>query len=121
MLLQQLVTRYANVFATEKIDTGFIDKVTHNIEVMYNTSIKQPYIPPLFYKEVQDHLQGLLDKQIIKPSASCWTSPIVLVRNKYGTLRMCVPHRTILKTKKDAYLLPRVDETYQAVHNYYQY
>ncbi|CAG5127783.1 unnamed protein product, partial [Candidula unifasciata] len=65
--------------------------VTHNISLSDDTPVKQPYrrIPPAFYREVQDHLQGLLEKQIIRESSSPWASPIVLVRKKDGTLRLC--------------------------------
>ncbi|CAG5131611.1 unnamed protein product, partial [Candidula unifasciata] len=70
---------------------ALILKVTHNISLSDDTPVKQPYrrIPPAFYREVQDHLQGLLEKQIIRESSSPWASPIVLVRKKDGTLRLC--------------------------------
>ncbi|CAG5120684.1 unnamed protein product, partial [Candidula unifasciata] len=65
--------------------------VTHNISLSDDTPVKQPYrrIPLAFYREVQDHLQGLSEKQIIRESSSPWASPIVLVRKKDGTLRLC--------------------------------
>jgi hypothetical protein len=54
----------------------------------------------------------MLDKDIIKPSASPWASPIVLVQKKDGTVRLCVDyHKVNSVTRKDAYPLPRIDDT----------
>ena len=57
-------------------------------------------------------MKDILQKDIIQPSTSPWASPIVLVKKKNGSFEFCIDYRKVNSiTKKDAYPLPRVDET----------
>ena len=57
-------------------------------------------------------LDDMLKKDVIRPCISPWASPIVLVRKKDGSMRLCVDYRKLnAVTRKDAYPLPRVDDT----------
>ena len=63
-------------------------------------------------KPVRKHLQEMLDIGAIRPSDSPWCSAVVLVKKKNGELRFCIDLRKLnMRTIKDAYNLPRIDET----------
>lgn len=62
------------------------------------------------------HINQLLEAQVIRESSSPYTSPIVLVKKKDGSLRMCVDYRQLnSKTCKDAFPLPRIEESLDAL------
>ena len=61
-------------------------------------------------------LQELLDKNYIRPSVSPWGAPVLFVKKKDGTFRMCIDYRQLNKlTIKNKYLLPRIDELFDQV------
>jgi hypothetical protein len=61
--------------------------------------------------EFKLHLKNMLEKFYIRPSVSPWGVPTLFVKNKDGTLRLCIEYRKINKmTIKNKYLFPRIDE-----------
>ena len=68
---------------------------------------------PAELKELKDQLKDLLDKGFIRPSASPWGVPVLFVRKKDGSLRMCIDYRQSNKaTIKNKYSLPRIDDLF---------
>lgn len=68
--------------------------------------------------EVRKILDDLLEQGIIRPSQSQYSSPIVLVKKKSGTIRMCVDYRTLNKlTLRDNYPLPLIEDQIDLLHN----
>ncbi len=58
----------------------------------------------------------MLDRGVIEPCQSSCASPVVLVTKKDGTTRFCVDYRKLNDvTRKDAYPLPRIDDTLDAL------
>ena len=54
-----------------------------------------------------------MDKGFIRPSVSSWGAPILFVKKKDGTLRMCIDYRQINKlTVKNKYSLPRIEDLF---------
>ena len=59
----------------------------------------------------------MLNNVIIRESYSPWSSPVVLVRKKDGSLRFCVDFRKLnARTVKDFYSLPRIEEALEAMY-----
>lgn len=101
-------------FRSANSDLGCTNLVTHDIPLLDGDPIRQRYrrIPPSDYDEVRAHIRQLLDSQIIWESCSPYASPIVPVRKKDGSLRLCVDYRLLNgKTRKDTFPLPRIEET----------
>ena len=64
-------------------------------------------------KELKLQLQELLEKGLIRPSVSLWGAPVLFVKKKDGTLRLCVDYRQLNKmTVKNKYPLPRIDDLF---------
>ena len=64
-------------------------------------------------KELKLQLQELIDKGFIRPSISSWGAPMLFVKKKDGTLRLCVDYRQLNKmTMKNRYSLPRIDDLF---------
>ena len=65
---------------------------------------------------MKSHINQLLEAKVIRESCSPYASPIVLVRKKNGSLRLCVDYRLLnTKTRKDAFSLPRIEESLDAL------
>nr|CAD1829907.1 unnamed protein product [Ananas comosus var. bracteatus] len=75
---------------------------------------KAPYrMAPAELKELRAQLQDLLDKGFIRPSVSHWEAPVLFVKKKDGSLRLCVDYRELNKvTIKNKYPLPRIDDLF---------
>ena len=68
---------------------------------------------PMELRELKLQLQELLEKGFICPSVSPWGAPMLFVKKKDGTLRLCVDYRQLNKmTVKNKYLLPRIDDLF---------
>ncbi|GJV57845.1 putative reverse transcriptase domain-containing protein [Tanacetum coccineum] len=64
-------------------------------------------------QELSGQLQELQDKGFIRPSHSPWGAPILFVKKKDGSLRMCIDYRERNKlTVKNRYPLPRIDDLF---------
>ncbi|KAL8089040.1 hypothetical protein AgCh_038704 [Apium graveolens] len=75
---------------------------------------KAPYrMAPAEIKELASQLQELLDKGVIRPSTSPWGAPVLFVKKKDGSLRLCIDYRELNKmTIKNRYPLPRIDDLF---------
>ncbi|GJW18864.1 putative reverse transcriptase domain-containing protein [Tanacetum coccineum] len=75
---------------------------------------RAPYrLAPSELKELADQLQELSEKGFIRPSSSPWGAPVLFVKKKDGSFRMCIDYRELNKlTVKNRYPLPRIDDLF---------
>ena len=116
--LQELLTKHAAGFIKDKQDLGYTEAVHHRLRTTDSIPVAQPYrrIPPHQLQEVQEHIKGLLAQNVIVESHSPYAAPVVIVRKKDGGIRLCVDYRRLsAKTVGDAYPLPRIQESFDAL------
>ncbi|GJT05718.1 putative reverse transcriptase domain-containing protein [Tanacetum coccineum] len=75
---------------------------------------KSPYrLAPSEMQELSEQLRELQDKGFIRPSHSPWGAPVLFVKKKDGSFRMCIDYRELNKlTVKNRYPLPRIDDLF---------
>ncbi|GJY80830.1 putative reverse transcriptase domain-containing protein, partial [Tanacetum coccineum] len=75
---------------------------------------KSPYrLAPSELEELSGQLKELQDKGFIRPSSSPWGAPVLFVKKKDGSFRMCIDYRELNKlTIKNRYPLPRIDDLF---------
>ena len=73
-----------------------------------------PYrMTPTELKELKTQLQELVDKGFIQPSMSPWGAPMLFVKKKDGTMRLCIDYRKLNQvTVTNKYPLPRIDDLF---------
>lgn len=89
--------------------------------ILGKPTFKQPVrrAPAHLSKEIERNIDEMLEYNIIEPSISPWASPIVLVKKKDNSYRFCVDYRRLnASTVKDAYPLPRIDESLEQLSGY---
>eukprot|EP00794_Sanderia_malayensis_P005886 gene5886-biopygen4888 len=94
--------------------------VEHPVDVQGAEPVRQrPYrVPETKRNMIANEVQKMLLSDVIQPSASPWCSPVILLEKPNGEYRFCVDYRRLNEvTKKDAYPLPRIDETLDALGN----
>lgn len=117
--LGHLLCSFADVFSKDDQDVGRTREVTHSIPTIPGSRpIKQRArrLGPEKEKEVERQVNELAQQQIIEPGSGAWSAPVVLVKKKDGSWRFCVDYRKLNEvTIKDAYPLPRIDESLDAL------
>ncbi|KAL0367280.1 UNVERIFIED_CONTAM: Transposon Tf2-11 polyprotein [Sesamum radiatum] len=111
-----VVSEFLDVFPEELTSLPPDREVEFVIELLPNTSpiSRTPYrMAPAELKELKSQLTELLKRGFIRPSFSPWGAPVLFVRKKDGTLRMCIDYRGLNSiTIKNKYPLPQIDELF---------
>lgn len=110
----QVVCEFAEVFPDEIPDVPPEREVEFTIDLVPRTKpvSMTPYrMPASKLAEFKKQLEDLLDKKFIRPSVSPWGAPVLLVKKKDGSMRLCIDYRQLNKvTIKNRYPLPRIDD-----------
>ncbi|KAL0559513.1 hypothetical protein IC582_004126 [Cucumis melo] len=111
-----VVREYPDVFPDELLGLPPPREVDFAIELESGTApiSRAPYrMAPAKLKELKVQLQELLDKCFIRPSVSPWGAPVLFVKKKDGSMRLCIDYRELNKvTVKNRYPLPRIDDLF---------
>lgn len=113
-MVYKLLLQYSNLFAATDADLGQTRVIEHKIDTGSAPPIKQHArrLPVHMQAEVDEHVDDMLKRNVIEESTSPWSSPVVLAKKKDGTTRFCVDYRKLNDvTVKDAYPLPRIDDS----------
>ena len=119
--LRDLLHRFEHVFpAPGEPVTGRTKSVQHKIVTKDARPVRcgPRRLAPAGLRKEQECVKDMLTGGQIEPSDSPWASPVVLVTKKDGSTRFCVDYRRLnLLTVKDAYPLPRIDDSLRLLGN----
>ena len=109
-----VIKEFPDVFPKELLGLPPEREVYLSIEVIQGMTpiSKEPYyMASTELKELKTQLQDLLDKGFIRSRVSPLGAPVLFVKKKDGTLRMCIDYRQINKvTVKNKYPLLRIED-----------
>ena len=112
----RIVREYEDVFPKELPGLPPHREIEFSIELVLGTQLISisPYrMAPAEIRELKSQLQELTDKGFNRPSTSPWGAPVLFVKKKDRSLRMCIDYRKLKKaTVKNKYPLPRIDELF---------
>ena len=109
-----VVAEFADVFLDEVLGLPPSRDVDFTIDLIPRAgpvSVAPYRMAPAELTELKKQIEDLLGKKFIRPSASPWGAPILMVKKKDGSSRLCVDYRQLNKLKiKNKYPLPRIDD-----------
>ncbi|GAU29982.1 hypothetical protein TSUD_360970 [Trifolium subterraneum] len=109
-----IVREYMDVFPEEINSLPPEREIEFSIDLVPGSqpiSVAPYRMSPLELRELKSQLEELLQKHFIRPSVSPWGAPVLLVKKKDGTMRLCIDYRQLNKvTIKNKYPLPRIDD-----------
>lgn len=120
-IVEKMLSEESAAFARDGSDIGCIPSLQMPIRLRDDISVQKAYasIPKPLYKEVKEYIQELLLKGWIVKSQSPYAAPIVCVRKKDGSLRLCIDYRLLnKKTVPDKHPLPRIQDLLDSLGGY---
>ncbi|EFO88558.1 hypothetical protein CRE_13684 [Caenorhabditis remanei] len=117
-MIPKILQEYSDVFAVEESELTQTDMAKCGIELQEEKLIRQKCrpVPLALHDKLKAMLKDLEQRRVIKKCRSPWASPVVLVKKKDGSIRMCVDYRKLNAViKLNAHPLPHIESTLQAL------
>ncbi|GJW21659.1 putative reverse transcriptase domain-containing protein [Tanacetum coccineum] len=118
-----VVREFADVFPDELPGLPPAREIEFGIELIPGAEpiSKAPYrMAPVELKELKEQLQEMLENGFIRPSVSPWGAPVLFVKKKDGSMRLCIDYRELNRiTIRNRYPLPEQDISKTAFHTRY--
>ncbi|GKE47321.1 putative reverse transcriptase domain-containing protein [Tanacetum coccineum] len=112
----RVVRDFPEVFLDDLLGLPLVREIEFRIDLIRGASpvVRSPYrLAPLEMLELSNQLKELQEKGFIRPSHSPWGAPVLFVKKKDGSMRMCIDYRELNKlTIKNRYPLPRIDDLF---------
>ncbi|KAA3477172.1 DNA/RNA polymerases superfamily protein [Gossypium australe] len=111
-----IVCEYPNAFLEELPGLPLVREIEFGIELAPGTvpiSIAPYRMAPTELKKLKAQLQKLTDKGFTRPCYSPWGAPVLFVKKKDGSMRLCIGYRQLNRvTIENKYPLPRIDDLF---------
>ena len=111
-----VVREFPDVYPEDLLGIPLDREIDFQIELAPGTEriSKAPYrMAPLELKELKVQMEELVSKGFIRPSTSPWEAPVLFVKKRDGSLRLCIDYRELNKvTIRNQYLLPQIDDLF---------
>ena len=111
-----VVREFPDIFLEDLLGIPQDREIDFHIKLALGTEpiSKAPYrMAPLELKELKVHMEELVSKDFVRPSASPWGAPVLFVKKKDGSSRLCIDYRELNKvTIRNQYPLPHIDDLF---------
>ncbi|TNN30720.1 Retrovirus-related Pol polyprotein from transposon 17.6 [Liparis tanakae] len=111
--VRQMLREECVALSKDDNDVGCIPSLQLKFRLSDTTPVRRTYIsvPKPLHKEVKEYLEDLLNRGWMNTSRSPYSSPIVCVRRKDGSLRLCIDYRELNQQSiPDRHPIPKVQD-----------
>ncbi|GJY97983.1 putative reverse transcriptase domain-containing protein [Tanacetum coccineum] len=112
----RVVRDFPEVFPDDLLGLPLVREIEFRIDLIPGASpvVRSPYrLAPSEMLELSNQLKELQEKGFIRPSHSPWGAPVLFVKKKDGSMRMCIDYKELNKlTIKNRYPLPKIDDLF---------
>ena len=119
-----MLNNQSHVFSNDGGDVGYLNVAEHRIELYDYTPIYQKprRFPEVVNQEIEKQCLELQLLDIIEPSQSPYSSPVVPIRKKDGTTQLCIDYRKLNSvTKPDKFPLPNLRDSRRPPNQIFYY